>query len=78
MRDICAAVCPSRRVRHHLRHARVLLRATANDIRYDGNVVERIILRGAEPEYADAIPLFSVAQGRFISRFDEEHARQWW
>ncbi len=38
-------------------------------------MVERIILRGAEPEYADAIPLFSVAQGRFISRFDEEHSR---
>ena len=34
----------------------------SNDIRYDGNVVERIIIRGAEPEYADAIPLFSVAQ----------------
>jgi putative ABC transport system permease protein len=46
-----------------------------NDIRYGGNVVERIILRGAEPEYADAIPMFSIAQGRFISRFDEEHAR---
>jgi putative ABC transport system permease protein len=47
----------------------------SNDIRYNGNVVERIILRGAEPEYADAIPLFSVGQGRFISRFDEEHSR---
>jgi putative ABC transport system permease protein len=46
-----------------------------NDIRYRGQVVERIILRGAEPEYADAIPLFSVSQGRFISRFDEEHSR---
>jgi putative ABC transport system permease protein len=46
-----------------------------NDIRYGGNVVERIILRGAEPEYADAIPMFSIAQGRFVSRFDEEHAR---
>jgi putative ABC transport system permease protein len=46
-----------------------------NDIRYGANTVERIILRGAEPEYADAIPLFSIAQGRFITRFDEEHAR---
>lgn len=46
-----------------------------NDIRYAGNVVERIILRGAEPEYADAIPLFAVGRGRFISRFDEEHVR---
>lgn len=47
----------------------------SNEIRYKGNVVERIILRGAEPEYAEAIPLFAVGQGRFISRFDEEHSR---
>jgi putative ABC transport system permease protein len=46
-----------------------------NDIRYGSNVVERIILRGTEPEYADAIPLFAIAQGRFISRFDNEHSR---
>jgi putative ABC transport system permease protein len=46
-----------------------------NDVRYAGNVVERIIVRGAEPQYADAIPLFSVARGRFITRFDEEHSR---
>lgn len=46
-----------------------------NDVRYGGQVVERVILRGAEPEYADAIPLFAVARGRFITRFDEEHAR---
>ncbi|HYO82163.1 MAG TPA: ABC transporter permease [Bryobacteraceae bacterium] len=45
------------------------------DIHHGANVVERIILRGAEPEYADAIPLFAIAQGRFITRFDEEHAR---
>ena len=37
--------------------------------------VEKVIVRGAEPEYAEAIPLFSVARGRFISTFDEEHAR---
>jgi putative ABC transport system permease protein len=47
----------------------------SNEIRYGAQVVEKIILRGAEPEYADAIPLFAIAQGRFISRFDEEHAR---
>jgi putative ABC transport system permease protein len=47
----------------------------SNEIRYGANVVERIILRGAEPEYADAIPLFAVAQGRFITRFDNEHSR---
>jgi putative ABC transport system permease protein len=37
--------------------------------------VEKVIVRGAEPEYTDAIPLFSIERGRFISAFDEEHAR---
>jgi len=37
--------------------------------------VEKVIVRGTEPQYTDAIPLFSVAHGRFISAFDEEHAR---
>jgi putative ABC transport system permease protein len=37
--------------------------------------VEKVIVRGAEPEYTEAIPLFAIAQGRFISTFDQEHAR---
>jgi putative ABC transport system permease protein len=37
--------------------------------------VEKVIVRGAEPQYTDAIPLFSVGRGRFISPFDQEHAR---
>ena len=37
--------------------------------------VEKVIVRGAEPQYIDAIPLFSVGRGRFISAFDQEHAR---
>jgi putative ABC transport system permease protein len=37
--------------------------------------VEKVILRGAEPEYTDAIPLFSIERGRFVSSFDQEHAR---
>ncbi len=37
--------------------------------------VEKAIVRGAEPEYTQAIPLFTVERGRFISAFDEEHAR---
>lgn len=36
--------------------------------------VERVIVRGAEPQYIDAIPLFAVDRGRFISAFDQEHA----
>ena len=37
--------------------------------------VEKVIVRGAEPEYTEAIPLFAVERGRFISAFDQEHAR---
>jgi putative ABC transport system permease protein len=37
--------------------------------------VEKVIVRGAEPQYSEAIPLFSVGRGRFISSFDQEHAR---
>ncbi len=37
--------------------------------------VEKVVVRGAEPEYVQAIPLFSIGRGRFISKFDEEHAR---
>jgi putative ABC transport system permease protein len=37
--------------------------------------VEKAIVRGAEPDYTEAIPLFTVERGRFISAFDEEHAR---
>jgi putative ABC transport system permease protein len=37
--------------------------------------VEKVIVRGVEPQYTDAIPLFSVGRGRFISAFDQEHAR---
>src|ERR1700681_2987784 len=36
--------------------------------------VEKVIVRGAEPQYIQAIPLFNVERGRFISAFDEEHA----
>ena len=37
--------------------------------------VEKVIVRGAEPQYTEAIPLFSVGRGRFIGAFDQEHAR---
>jgi putative ABC transport system permease protein len=42
---------------------------------YGAAHVERLFLRGAEPDYTRVIPLFSVAQGRFISPYDLEHAR---
>jgi putative ABC transport system permease protein len=46
-----------------------------NQIRYEGNLVDKIILRGAEPEYISVIPMFAVERGRFVSRYDEDHAR---
>ena len=46
-----------------------------NTISYENERVERILMRGVEAEYADALPQFAAALGRFISRYDEEHAR---
>jgi putative ABC transport system permease protein len=47
----------------------------ANLITSGDHSVEKVVVRGAEPEYTQAIPLFSIGRGRFISKFDEEHAR---
>lgn len=38
--------------------------------------VEKVIVRGAEPQYIEVIPLFAIDRGRFISVLDQEHARQ--
>jgi putative ABC transport system permease protein len=46
-----------------------------DEIRYGDAHVERFFLRGVQPQYINAFPLFAVAEGRFISAFDEEHAR---
>jgi putative ABC transport system permease protein len=46
-----------------------------DSMRYGDEHVERMIVRGTQPEYAAALPLFTVATGRYISEFDEEHAR---
>ena len=34
----------------------------SNEVRFGGERVERVIVRGTEPEYIEAIPLFSIAQ----------------
>jgi putative ABC transport system permease protein len=47
----------------------------SNQITSGDHTVEKVIVRGAEPEYTEALPLFSIARGRFISSFDQEHAR---
>jgi putative ABC transport system permease protein len=46
-----------------------------DEIRYGHAHVERFFLRGVEPDYINAFPLFAVGEGRFISAFDEGHAR---
>lgn len=46
-----------------------------NQIRYENQLVDKVLLRGAEPEYSAAIPMFAVERGRFITRYDEDHAR---
>jgi putative ABC transport system permease protein len=46
-----------------------------DSMHYGAEHVERLIVRGVEPAYTFALPLFSVAHGRFISNFDEEHSR---
>ncbi len=46
-----------------------------DSITYGSEHVERLIVRGTQPDYSAALPLFTVAAGRYISAFDEEHAR---
>src|SRR5260370_8112786 len=37
--------------------------------------VEKVIVRGADPEYTEAIPLFNIKPARFISAFNPHHPR---
>jgi len=46
-----------------------------NSISYGSQRVERLFLRGAEPDFGKVIPAFDVDQGRFLSQYDEVHAR---
>ena len=46
-----------------------------DEIRYGDEHVEHFFLRGVQPQYINTFPLFSIAEGRFISAFDEGHAR---
>src|ERR1700690_2878605 len=54
---------------------RAFILGESNVITYEGQRIERIFVRGGEPELSEAIPAYSVGQGRFISKYDEEHAR---
>jgi putative ABC transport system permease protein len=46
-----------------------------DSMRYGNEHVERMFVRGVQPDYNYALPLFSVAQGRFVSPYDYDHAR---
>jgi len=54
---------------------RINLGEAVDELRYGDEHVERFLLRGVQPEYAQALPLFAVAEGRFVSQYDEDHAR---
>lgn len=54
---------------------RINFNEQTDEIRHGDAHVERFFLRGVQPAYINAFPLFAVAEGRFISAFDEEHAR---
>jgi putative ABC transport system permease protein len=47
----------------------------SNEVSYGSERVERFILRGVEPEFESAFPMFTIGQGRFISREDDLHSR---
>ncbi len=54
---------------------RINLGNQTDSITYGDEQVKNLILRGTQPDYAAALPLFTVANGRYISTFDEEHSR---
>src|SRR3954462_5087586 len=46
-----------------------------NNISYGAQNIEKIIVRGAEPQYIKTLPLSSVERGRVLTDFYEAHAR---
>ncbi len=47
----------------------------SNDVSYGGQRVEKVFVRGVEPDFIKAFPMFAIAEGRFISPMDEMHVR---
>jgi putative ABC transport system permease protein len=45
-----------------------------NEIRYGGERVERLIVRGANADYCDLIPMFNVEHGRFYTQAELDRA----
>lgn len=48
----------------------------SNEVRYGNNLVEEPILRGAEPELLDVLPMHQVREGRFFTHDEDDHAAQ--
>jgi putative ABC transport system permease protein len=44
----------------------------SNEIRYGKELVDNVMMRGVEPGYTAAIPMFTVAEGRFFNEGDLE------
>ena len=47
----------------------------SNEVRYGNEQATGVILRGVDEDYSAAIPMFDVAEGRPITRYDRLHAR---
>lgn len=54
---------------------RINIGEVVDELRYGDEHVERFLLRGVQPQYAQALPLFAVAQGRFVTQYDDDHSR---
>jgi putative ABC transport system permease protein len=55
---------------------RASLFGASNEMRYGGQRVERVILRGANSDYCDIIPMFAVEQGRMFTPAEDDRAAQ--
>lgn len=49
---------------------------SSNEVRYGGQRVENVILRGANADYCEIIPLFSIEQGRMFTAAENARSAQ--
>jgi putative ABC transport system permease protein len=64
----------------HVEYATAFLTRAAffnqtNEARYRNEQAQNVILRGVDEDYSAAIPMFDVAEGRTITRYDQSRAR---
>ncbi len=55
---------------------RAVFFGASNDVRYGGQRVERVIVRGANSDYCDIIPMFVVEYGRMFTPAEDTRAAQ--